>query len=109
MNILKLVLYILEVYSVAFDAFYFALGASQVFYALSFGSTFDGMPRLGYRQPLEGVVLEKHLIEEAVQRSHLREVLIVGLGASSRVDADVVAFPEHLQDRLSEDVLMLDR
>ena len=53
--------------------------------------------------------MEENLVEETIQRSHLSEVLIVGLRASGGVDADVVAFPEHLQNCLSEYVLMLDR
>ena len=108
MNVLQLVLYVLEVHSVAFYAPDFALGTS-FFCALRLWCALNRVRRLGHSEPLKGVVLEENLVEEAVQRSHLREVLIVGLRASGGVDADVVAFPEHLQDRLSEDVLMLDR
>ena len=55
----------------------------------------------------QGLVLEEHPVHEAVQRSHLLEVLVVNLRASRRVDTHIVALAEELEQGFSEDVLVL--
>ena len=52
--------------------------------------------------------LEEHSIQEAVHRADRLEVLVVVLGASCWVDANIVAFAKQLQQAFSQDTLLAD-